>query len=252
MKGSIPCPTSSAVPPHPLVIVGAGPIGLAAAAARRSRAVCRPSSSRPAPRRLVRARVGSCPALLGVERAGRPRGGGVAGVRRGGTVPTPTATPPAGNGSRAYLAPLASAVRRPPARSRSGWVAAWSASPSRAATGWWTPAGTRPPFTVLVEDDRRHGACRGGSSSTRPAPGPDRTRWVPTACPRSGEARARRPDHLRHPGLRRPGGAARYAGKRVAVAGRGPRRRTRWSGWPPWPRERRAPGRLAAASPWHR
>ena len=40
-------------------------------------------------------------------------------------------------------------------------------------------------------------------------------------APRARRGRARRPHHLRHPRLRRPRHPARYAGKRVVVAGRG-------------------------------
>ena len=76
------------------------------------------------------------------------------------------------------------------------------------------------PFTVHVEAAEGHDVLTAAAVIDASGTWGTPTRWAPTATrPRRG--RARRPDLLRHPGPHRPAVAARYAGKHVAVAGRG-------------------------------
>ena len=118
--------------------------------------------------------------------------------------------------------PAGRGAGRPPTRSRSGSGTAWSASPSEGRDRLVDSGRDDAPFTVLVETARRDRADRGLGRHRRlrhlARAQPARRRRP--ARPRGG--RARRPDHLRHPGLRPTREVrARYAGKRVAVAGRG-------------------------------
>ena len=200
---------------EPLVIVGAGPIGLAAAAHAHSRGL---------------------PTL--VLEAGHEAG---ASVREWGHVrlfspwrelvdpaaesllasagwarPTPTATPPAMTGStstsRRWLRPSTR-----PTWSRSGSTVVSWAWPSRAATGSWTPAGSRRLFTVHVESgSRRSPAQRPRRSSTHRAPGRCPTRWAPTGSQRwarpstlIGSSTASRTSAIRRSGPATPESALR-------------------------------------------
>ena len=97
-------------PDQPLVIVGAGPIGLAAAAHAQARGLADLvlEGGRRTGRR--RTRVGPRPALLGLERARRPRRGRAARRRRAGSVRTPTSYPTGSEWVDDYLAPLAAAL----------------------------------------------------------------------------------------------------------------------------------------------
>ena len=97
---------------HPLVIVGAGPAGLAAAAHAHA-AASPPSSSRPATRPAPRSSSG---ATSGCSRPGPssidPVGREAARPRAAGPAPTPASYPTGREWVERYLAPLADAARR--------------------------------------------------------------------------------------------------------------------------------------------
>ena len=207
-------------PEQPLVIVGAGPIGLAAAAHAQSRGlptVVLEAGTGPgaAVREWGHVRLFSAwselvdpaaAALLG-DRAG-------AGRRPRRTRPVPSGwTPTWLRSPRPWT---------PPTRSTSATTTGSSASPSRAGTGWSTP-GARTPrspctsghagrTTLLTagavidasgtwygaKPARRRRAARTRRGASTPTASPTASRTSPTPPP-----------------------ADRYAGKRVAVAGRG-------------------------------
>ena len=239
---------SSAVPQHPLVIVGAGPIGLAAAAAR---SVARSAVPRPRSR----------PAVGSPCSSGATSGSS----RRGENSPTPL--PRRCSSPRVATSRPRQLPHRPgmgggvPGAARLGVGDHRSRRhPSRSPRRRRRQAGPRPVRGLRPGRGRLHGAGRGRPRPVRArgelvidASGTwtDRTRWVPTACPRSGSAAA---DRITY-------GIPDFADPAVRVAtpasvspsrARAPRRRTRWSGWHRSPRRRRAPGRLAAPSVWHR
>ena len=225
------------IPAHrrqlPSLIVGAGPIGLAAAAHASSRGLPTLVLEAGPAVGVVGARVGSRPALLArgessstppLRRCWCPRAGG---------VPTRTATPLAGSGWRTTWRRSPSAlVATGQVDIRVGRRVVGIAKAGPRPSGGLRP-GREPPSRCWSRTTEARRASRRAPSSTRRAPGPDPTRWALTACPRSGSC-GRRPDRLRHPGLRRPGrcGPATPASAWPSRAG-APRRRTPWSAWPP-------------------
>ena len=107
------------------------------------------------------------------------------------------------------------------------------------------------PFVVHVREPT---AARSGSppapSSTPPAPGPPPNPLGADGLPALGEKAAADRIAYRVPDLNDPAVRARYAGKRTAVVGSGPPRSPRWSPSPTWPRPHPAPtscGSCAAA-----
>ena len=242
-------PTSTAA--NPLLIVGAGPIGLAAAAQ---------ASSRGLPTVVLEAgpAVGSSVLEWGHVRlfsAWRELVDPAAealllptGWRR----PDPDSYPTGREWVEDYLAPLAVGARG----HRSG------GHPGGSPRGRRRQAGPRPSGGLRPGRGRLHGAGRGrprydarrGERRHRRLGHLDRTQPAGRRRPaRARGAGGRRPDHLRHPGLRRPGRADPV--RRQARRGRGPGCLGAEHAGRPGLAGRRGGGhrgRLAAPSPWHR
>ena len=171
--------------------------------------------------RCGRPRVGARAALLAVVRAGRPGRREAAAPRPAGRAPTPRRTPPATTGSSSYLAPLAEALAtqagrrdplRPPGRRR---------RPRRPR-----PAGRRRPRRGAVQRPRRRPrgprrADRRGRDRRLRHVGHARTRSAATATPPSARPSTPTGSSTASPTSRCPRPRQRYAGKHVAVAGRG-------------------------------
>ena len=207
---------------HPLVVIGAGPIGLAAAAANAAERgldfVVLEAGPTPAPR-WASGRTSGC------SRRGRelidPAARRLLERHGGWTAPDEDAYPTGGEWREAYLQPLADAPRR--RRRRRG--------PLRRPGHRRRRAGPRPdrrlrPRDRPVRRARRDGrparsGCWPARSSTPPAPGRTRTRSAPTATPRPANEPTPNGSPTASPTSATRPSRARYAGKHVAVAGKG-------------------------------
>ena len=188
---------------HPLVIVGAGPIGLAAAAHAQSRGLptvvleSGDGAGRSGPG------VGPRPAVLRLERAGRPRRRGAARRAPAGSGPTPATYPTGAEWVDAYLAPLAEALAATgEVEVRYGHRVVGVAKQGRDRM---VDSGREDaPFTVHVRSGEGTSLLTAGAvidaSGTWYGANPLGARRTP----RAGRGRARRPHHLRHPRLHRP------------------------------------------------
>ena len=174
---------------HPVVIIGAGPIGLAAAANAAERGLdfvvleAGPDAGA-AVGEWAHVRLFSA-----WSRAGRPgRRDACSSRRRLDRTRRRTPTRPAASGASAYLQPLADAARRRRGRSvRYGArVVGVSRAGPRPARRLRPRDATRSPSTS--RRPRAASGCSPAPSSTPPAPGPARTRSAPTATPPSASA----------------------------------------------------------------
>ena len=203
--------------PLPVAVIGAGPVGLAAAAHLLDRGLqplvleAGERGRREHPRVGARARL----LALGVQRRpGRRRAAGAPRLDRArrGRLPdrrrARRALPGAARGDAGDRAGAALG-----ARVRRG---------ARAGLDKLKDAGRdEAPFELRRRRGRRRAPISGRARSSTPrAPGRARTRSAPAAA-RARRARARRSDRLRHPRRARRATRARYAGRRVVVVGSG-------------------------------
>ena len=217
---------------------------------RRPRPVPRPAHRRPRGRRRRRRRgprMGPRPAVLRLVASSStppPRGSS---RRPAGPRPDPDAYPTGADWAEQLPAARSPTRSTRPTRSRSATAPASSASPG-SGRDRLVDAGARTTHSPSTSTtaDRRERLARRARSSTPPAPGAAPTRSAATASPPRRD-RARGPDLLRHPGLHRPGQPRRYAGKHVAVAGRGASAQNTLLGLADSPSRTRHQGHLAAA-----
>ena len=209
----------------PVVVIGAGPIGLAAAAHLPSAACRSVVLEQGADRRGRGPRLGPRAAVLAVVASWSTPPPGGSSSPPGGPRPTRSATRPAPTGPSSYLQPLADALgvgaaTTPGSPAWPARGATWSSTP--AATTRRTPCTSRRPAGAERDPARAVIDASGTWSTTNPL-GAD-------GYPALGEARARRPDRLPHPRPGRPGRAR--AGTPASTSSSpapAPRPRPRWS-----------------------
>ncbi len=199
----------------PVVVIGAGPQGLAAAAHLLERGL-EPLVLEAGRRPGVRGgRVGARPAVLAVAGAGRPGRGAAARARRlGGTGP---GLPDRGRVGRRVPAPARGGARRPGQVRDQGdrGVPQGPRPPGRRRAG----ATSRSPCTSPARTGTRTSWTR-GRSSTRRARGGSRTRPARTGCPPSASAPPRDEGLVRYqiPDFAAP---EPFAGRHTVVLGAG-------------------------------
>ena len=206
--------------PHPVVIIGAGPIGLAGAAHAQSRGLDTIVLEAGASAGAAVQRVGPHPALLPVVRAHRPgRDRAPRRLRLGGARP-PRRTPPVTSGSTGYLQPLADALETTDEVDvRYGHRVV---GVTRFGRDRLVDSG-REDEPLVLQVDTGHGVERitARPSSTPPAPGAGPTRWAATASPRSARPPTPTGSATASPTCAASRAGSRYAGKHVVVAGTG-------------------------------
>ena len=189
-------------PDLPVAVIGAGPVGLAAAAHLVQRGIRPLVFERGDERRRIAARMGACAGLLALalqHRCGRARlarGVGLAGARRRTALPT-------GGEIVARLSAAARGAagdRRQPEARRDGHRH-HARGPRQGLVA--RPRRLAPSSSATAIATARSIACAPGPSSTRPEPGRSPTRSASTAlaCP----AKARRPTFIAYgiPDVRR-------------------------------------------------
>ena len=223
----------------PVLIIGAGPIGLAAAAHAADRGLDRSSSSRPARGRRHGGGVVARAAVLrlvGARRPHRPpppRGHRLDRARPG------RATRPAASGARSTCSPWRTCSTRSRAAGPVRRPVTGVARHGRDASS--TPAATATRSSCTSRTAARRGAARSPARSSTPrAPGPAPTRSARTATPRPASATTAARIIYGIPDFRDPAVAARVRGQaRRASPARAPRPRGSWSASPSWPTEDR-------------
>ena len=206
---------------HPVAIIGAGPIGLAAAANAAERGLdfvvleAGPDAGA-AVGEWAHVRLFSAWREL-VDPAAR-RLLEAAGTW---TAPDEDTYPTGGEWREAYLQPLADLLDASPGGSVRYGTRVVGVEPRRARPARRLRPRDRPVRRPRRDRRRATSGCWPAPSSTPPAPGPSRTRSVPTATRALGERE--HADRISYgiPDFNDPAVAARYAGKHVAVAGKG-------------------------------
>ena len=201
----------------PVVVIGAGPIGLAAAAQLRERGLTPLVFERGA---VAGAAIAEWNHVRLFSRWSELVGPGCppsSSSRTGGAPPTEMRTRPDSSGGSSTSNPSP-----PPSVMRCSSVPRWSASPDAAATWSSTPA-ARPnlsPFTCAAQAAARTASSL-RPSSMRPALGAPRTRSAGKDCPPSARRLPDPRSPYRVPDLDDEAVRARFAGKHTVIAGSG-------------------------------